>query len=67
MLPHKILCSEMLHVIPNCNNLSTATLQQEARSRCGVESSALVSVQHPHEQTELSQFSLPRQSLLLFI
>lgn len=47
ILPHKILCSEILHIIPNRNNLSTATLQQEVTSRCGVESSALAAAQHP--------------------
>lgn len=47
ILPHKILCSEILHIIPNRNNLSTATSQQEVASRCGVESSALVTAQHP--------------------
>lgn len=47
MLPHKVLCSEILHIIPNRNNLSTATLEQEVTSRCGVESSALVAAQHP--------------------
>lgn len=46
ILPHKILCSEILHIIPNRNNLSTATLQQEVTSRCGVEFSTLAA-QHP--------------------
>ncbi len=46
ILPHKILCSEILHIIPNRNNLSTATLQQEVTSLCGVESSALAAAQH---------------------
>ncbi len=67
ILPHKILCSEILHIIPNRNNLSTATLQQEVYVpvwrwvQCTSSSSA--SPVSDHEQTELS---LP-QSLLLFI
>lgn len=65
ILPHKILRSEILHIIPNRNNLSTATLQQEVTSRCGVESSALAAAQHPLSLIMSRQSCLP-QSLLLF-